>query len=177
MPAVAGTHAPGRGEGVEGFRGWLRHTITYLSSSCCGRKGEKQCQVVGKLTPHMLWKGRRTGQSIRVEYSEPLAAWNFPRQGTPGSYAVDGCARTRFVYFSKTSRGRCKKQIHDNKRTNNAIFQAGCTTTSTERRAHRTAHFTQLPGHPQPAYISAPSVGCGLLTALWLATPMYVKKM
>ena len=37
--------------------------------------------------------------SMRVECSEPLAAWIFPRQGTHGSYAVDECARTRFVYF------------------------------------------------------------------------------
>ena len=42
--------------------------------------------------------------SLRVEYSEPIAAWILPRQGTHGSYAVhmvDGCARTRFVYSSK----------------------------------------------------------------------------
>ena len=49
---------------------------------------------------------RRIGQSIRVEYSEPLAAWIFPRQGTHGSYAVDECARMRFVYFSKNQGGR-----------------------------------------------------------------------
>ena len=32
VPTVAGTHAPGRGEGVEGLGGWLRYTIIYLSS-------------------------------------------------------------------------------------------------------------------------------------------------
>ena len=31
MLAVAGTHAPGRGEGVEGLGGWVRYIITYLS--------------------------------------------------------------------------------------------------------------------------------------------------
>ena len=87
-------------------------------------------------------KGRRTGQSIHVEYSEPLAAWIFPRQGAHGSYAVDGCARTRFVYFSETIRGRWKKPSHDNIKKKRRTTQAGCTTASTERRAHRTAHFT-----------------------------------
>ena len=43
--------------------------------------------------------GRGELDGMRVEYSEPLAAWIFPRQGTHGSYAVDECARTRFVYF------------------------------------------------------------------------------
>ena len=37
MPAVAGTHAPGRVEGVEGLRGWVRHAITYLSNLLCVR--------------------------------------------------------------------------------------------------------------------------------------------
>ena len=32
VSAVAGTHAPGRGEGVEGLGGWLRYIISYLSS-------------------------------------------------------------------------------------------------------------------------------------------------
>ena len=58
--------------------------------------------------------------SMRVECSEPLAAWIFPRQGTHGSYAVhrvDGCARTRFIYFLKKHRGRWKKQSYRKKRT------------------------------------------------------------
>ena len=33
MRAGDGAHAPGRGYGVEGLRGWLRHTIAYFSSS------------------------------------------------------------------------------------------------------------------------------------------------
>ena len=32
VPAVAGTHAPGRGEGVVGLRRWLEHIITAVSS-------------------------------------------------------------------------------------------------------------------------------------------------
>ena len=47
--------------------------------------------------------------------------------------------------------------------------QASRTTTTTERRAHRTAHFTAA-RNPAAAYISAHSVGCGLLTALWLVS-------
>ena len=40
VPVVAGTHAPGRGEGVEGLRGWSRDIITAFS--CCRRwKGQK----------------------------------------------------------------------------------------------------------------------------------------
>ena len=30
--AVAGTHAPGRGDEVEGLGGWFRYTISYLRS-------------------------------------------------------------------------------------------------------------------------------------------------
>ena len=48
---------------------------------------------------HAPGRGREL-DSMRVEYSEPLAAWIFPRQGTHGSYAVrsvDGCARTRVL--------------------------------------------------------------------------------
>ena len=78
--------------------------------------------------------------SMRVEYSEPLAPWIFPRQVTHGSYAVhrvDGCARTRFVYFSKKYRGRWKSKVTATKEQRTVL--AGCTTTSTERRAHHTA--------------------------------------
>ena len=45
--------------------------------------------------------GRGELDGMRVEYSEPLAAWIFPRHGTHGSCAMDECARTCFVYFSK----------------------------------------------------------------------------
>ena len=50
---------------------------------------------------HAPGRGREL-DGMRVEYSEPLAAWIFSGQGTHGSYVVhrvDRCARTRFVYF------------------------------------------------------------------------------
>ena len=63
MPAVADTHAPGRGEAVEGLRGWLRHTITYLKSwFCCGCKGQGQCQVVGKAYRDASREGEGKGE-------------------------------------------------------------------------------------------------------------------
>ena len=107
--------------------------------------------------------------SMHVDYNEPLAAWIFPRQVTHGSYAVhrvDGCTRARFVYFSKKNRRRWKNKVTATKEQRTA--QARCTTTSIERRAHRTAYVTAA-RNPAAAYTSAPSVGCGLLTALWLA--------
>ena len=55
MPAVAGTHSPGRGEGVEGLRVWLGDIITVVGCRAC--KGQRQCQVVEKLTPHMFREG------------------------------------------------------------------------------------------------------------------------
>ena len=47
VPAVAGAHDSERGEGVEGFRRWLTDITTAVSSSGCGCKGQRQCQVVG----------------------------------------------------------------------------------------------------------------------------------
>ena len=35
--------------------------------------------------------------SVRVEYSEPLTAWIFPRQGTHGLYAVHGVRSPRWT--------------------------------------------------------------------------------
>ena len=48
MPAVAGTHAPGRGEGAEGLRRWLGDVITVVSS-CRGCKGQKTMPSGGKV--------------------------------------------------------------------------------------------------------------------------------
>ena len=45
-----------------------------------------------------------------------------------------------FVYFSKTYSVHVGKAVTATKEQRTA--QAGCTTTTTERRAHRTAHFT-----------------------------------
>ena len=56
MPAVAGTHSPGRSAGVAGSRRWVGDIIA--AGSCCrGCKGERQCQVVEKLTSHVLSEG------------------------------------------------------------------------------------------------------------------------
>ena len=57
VPTVAGTHAPGRGVGVVGWRRWSGDIISAVSScrrSCHGCKGQRQCQLVETLTPHML---------------------------------------------------------------------------------------------------------------------------
>ena len=88
MQAVAGKHAPGRGEGVERLRGWLWYTITYLSSKMlsCGCKGEIQRKWWKNWRHTCSGKGRRNGPIIRVEYRDPLAAWIFPRQGTRCGY-------------------------------------------------------------------------------------------
>ena len=48
MPAVAGTHASARGEGVEGLRRWLGY-ITTAVSCCRGWKGEKTMPSGGKV--------------------------------------------------------------------------------------------------------------------------------
>ena len=86
--------------------------------------------------------GRGGGlDSMRVEYSEPLAAWVFPRQGTHGSYAVhrmDGYPRTRFVYFSSKCRGLWKKQSHVNQRTTNSTGRLH----NDQHRAACTPHCT-----------------------------------
>ena len=39
---------------------------------------------------HVPRRGIRALDSMRVEYSEPLAAWIFPRQGTHGFNSVQG---------------------------------------------------------------------------------------
>ena len=60
VPTVAGTHAPGRDEGVVGSRRWLGDIIT-AGSSCRGCKGQRQCQVVETLTPHIHAPGGAGG--------------------------------------------------------------------------------------------------------------------
>ena len=92
---------------------------------------------------------------MRVEVSGLLARWVFPGQGTHGSYAmyrVDGCTRTRLVYFSKYYYGRRKKESQDNKRTTNR-----CTTTCSERcaHAHRTARFVAARNPAACVYVDA----------------------
>ena len=127
----------------------------------------------GKINVTFSRKGRRIRQSMRVEHSEPLAFWTFPRLRTHESYAVDGCARTCFDYFSKTISwivGKNKATKQKNSEQHKQVAQRP------EQTGVQTAqHTLQLPGNPQRAYISAPSVRCGLLTALWLVRHIYVK--
>ena len=53
MPAVAGRHVPGGGEGVHGLARWLGDLITALS--CCrGWEGQRQYPVGEKKTTYML---------------------------------------------------------------------------------------------------------------------------
>ena len=163
---------------VKGFRGLgvermvKRDIVTSVSCCCRACKGQRQCQAVENLTPYIHAPGRgiRELDSMRVEYSEPLATWIFPRQGTHRIYAVhgvDGCARMRFCLFLKTYRAQLKKQSHGNKRTANSTgrlhndhHRAACT-------PYSTLHSSQ---ESRSLYVfHRPSVGCGLLTALWLA--------
>ena len=61
MPAVAGTHAPGRGEGVEGLRGWLRDIITAVSCRR-GSKSQRKCKVWWKrCSPCSIKNGNGSG--------------------------------------------------------------------------------------------------------------------
>ena len=102
--------------------------------------------------------GRGELDGMRVEYSEPLAAWIFPRQGTHGSYAVhrvDGCARTRVVYFSKKYRGRWKKQSHDIRRITNSTTSGVHNDQHRAARTHRTARFTEARNPAACTYFTA----------------------
>ena len=110
---------------------------------------------------HAPGRGRELDKvRMRVEYSEPLGAWIFARQGTHGSYAVDECTRMRFVYFSRKYRGRWKKQSDVNKRTTNNTsmvqndqHRGACTPHSTLYSCQKTRSlhiFQRLP--PDAAY-------------------------
>ena len=108
-----------------------------------------------------------------VVYSESLAAWVFPRQVAHRSYAehkVDGCARARFVYTSKKIVGVGKHKLKATKEHEQHIQAAK---RPAQSGLHTAQHPLQQPGIPQPAYMSANSVECGLLTALGLARYNY----
>ena len=108
----------------------------------------------GKINVTFSRKGRRIRQSMRVEHSEPLAFWTFPRLRTHESYAVDGCVRTCFDYFSKTISwivGKNKATTRKEQRTT----ETGCTANRTDRRANRTAHFTAARKSAACIYFSA----------------------
>ena len=102
---------------------------------------------------------------LEKEYSEPLAARTFPRQGTHGSYAVDGSARTRFVYFSKNKSWPLEKAKSRQQKNNEQRKQGA--QRSAQGRGHTAQHTLQL------QCISAPSVGCGVLSDV--VSKAYVK--
>ena len=99
-------------------------------------------------------RGIRTLDTVRVEYSEPLAAWIFPRQCTHGLYAVhgvNGFARTRYCFLlenisctSENAQSRQQKHIEEHRQDGHRPPQGG---------AHTAQHSSQQPGIPQPAYI------------------------
>ena len=150
---------------VKGFRGlgverMVKRDIVTSVSCCVVRVRVKDMPSGGKIdATHAPERGIRELDSMRVEYSEPLAAWIFPRQGTHGLYAVhgvDGCARTRFCLFlENVYRARWKKQSHGNKRTANSTgrlhndhHRAACTPHSTlhSSQESRSLHlFHRLP--------------------------------
>ena len=118
---------------------------------------------------HAPGRGREL-DSIRVEYSEPLAAGTSRRQGTHrlcAVHGVDGCARTRFCLFLKNISYTLEKARLRQQKNSEQHRQAAQRPPQTG--VHTAQHTSQQPGIPQPAFISSPSVGCGLLTALWLA--------
>ena len=115
------------------------HKFRLLLLSCV--QGSKTVLSDGKNdATHAQGRGGEL-DSMRVEYSEPLAAWVFPKQVTHRVYAahkVDGCALARFVCTSKTNRGRSKKQSQGKKGTTNTTrelrndqHRAACTPHST----------------------------------------------
>ena len=115
-------------------------------------------------------RGIRELDSMRVEYSEHLAAWIFPRQGTHGLYAVhgvDGCARTRFCLFLKSI--SCTLEKAKSRQQKNSGQHRQAAQRPPQSGVHTAQYTSRQPGIPQPAYSPSPSVGCGLLTALWLA--------
>ena len=104
---------------------------------------------------HAPGRGREL-DSMRVEYSEPLAAWIFPRYarvicGTWGGWM---CSYA-FCLFLKKYRGRWKRQSHGNKITTNITgelhndqYMAASTPHSTlySRQESRSLHiFQRLP--------------------------------
>lgn len=64
MPAVTGTHALGRGKGIEGLRGYFRYTA--ITIVAMGVKSNDTMPSVGRWTVHMLREGEEglTGQTL-----------------------------------------------------------------------------------------------------------------
>ena len=52
VPAVAGKHSPGRGEGIEGSRRWVGDIDIISAVSCRGWKRQKTVPSGGKVDTH-----------------------------------------------------------------------------------------------------------------------------
>ena len=132
MPAVVGPHAPGRGKGVEGLGRWLGDIVTAVGC-CCGCKGQNKMPSCGKTdATHAPGKG---GELDKANLSPPGFFLDKVRTGHMRWMKVI----LRVLFILKIRRGSWEKRSHANKRTTKD--HAGCTTTSTDGRAHRTAHF------------------------------------
>ena len=114
------------------------------------KKGQKKIVCPGKNRQKYIW------HKINGIKSSPLLEW------------MDVLVRV-FVYFSQTYRARWKKQSHGNKRTanntgrlHNDHHRAACT-------PHSTLHSSLESRSLHTKYMSSPSVGCGLRTALSIA--------
>ena len=120
-------------------------------------------------TTHAPGRGIRELDIMRIEYSEPLAAWIFPMQGMHGYVRymgwMDVFVRV-FLSFSETYRARWKKQSQQQRKSEQRRRAAQ---RPPQSGVHTAEYNSQQPGISQPAHISSPFVGCGLLTALWLA--------
>ena len=112
-----------------------------------------------------------------MEYGEPLATGTFPRQRKHGPYSVhrvDGCTRTFLRLFLKIMSWTSEETNCRQQRKNEQCRQAA--QRPPQSGVYTAQHTIQQPGIPQPAYISALSVGCGILTALWLVRHRLISK-
>ena len=103
-----------------------------------------------------------------IEYSESLAPWVFHSRhhmlylGWMCSYAF--CLFLEEYNLAVAKKSRQQKNNEQRKQHAQRPAQRACT-----------PHRTICSSESQPVYISAPSVGCGLPTALWLARHIIYK--
>ena len=120
-----------------------------------------------KLTPHMR---REEGESWTVwvystaNLSPPGFFLGKVRTGhmrylVHSLDRLDGCARTR-LFISQKKVVAVGKSKDTTTTKNNEQHKQGAQRPA-QRGVHTTQQILQQPGMPQPAYISAPSVGCG----------------
>ena len=101
----------------------------------------------------MLREGEESWTVCVWGYSQPLAAWIFPRQGTHGLYAVhgvDGCARTRFCLFLKSI--SCTLEKAKSRQQKNSEQHRQAAQRPPQSGVHTAQHTSQQPGIGQPAF-------------------------